>query len=286
MPTLVQFDFPMKGPWGDEMAVAFRDLADIIGRAPGLHWKIWTENESEETGGGIYLFDDEERALAYVEEHTARLEGFGVTDIRAKIFQVNEPLTALTRGPSATEVSTDAPELGRVTDRRPPFKYSALTRVWFSDTDAQGVVYYGRYLPYFDHARTEYHRHLGGLGIDGAEFVMRASNVEYHAPARFDDLLECFVRVQPLGRTSVSYDLCALRLPDDTLMVTATQTLVLDRPRDASPDADPRRCARAGSRVRGRRPPRVTRGVASAASLRRTLCSPRRATRKVRERER
>ena len=58
---------------------------------------------------------------------------------------------------------SDASELGRVTDRRPPFKYSALTRVWFSDTDAQGVVYYGRYLPYFDHARTEYHRHLGGF---------------------------------------------------------------------------------------------------------------------------
>ena len=55
------------------------------------------------------------------------------------------------------------PELGRVTDRRPPFKYSALTRVWFSDTDAQGVVYYGRYLPYFDFARIEYHRHLGQL---------------------------------------------------------------------------------------------------------------------------
>ena len=68
----------------------------------------------------------------------------------------------------------DTVELGRVTDRRPPFKYSALTRVWFSDTDAQGVVYYGRYLPYFDHARTEYHRHLGTLGIPGTEFVMRA----------------------------------------------------------------------------------------------------------------
>ena len=118
-------------------------------------------------------------------------------------------------------------ELGRVTDRRPPYKYSALTRVWFSDTDAQGVVYYGRYLPYFDHARTEYHRHLGGLRLDGAELVMRASDVEYHAPAGFDDLLECFVRVERLGRTSVAYDLCALRLPDDTLMVTATQTLVL-----------------------------------------------------------
>ena len=118
-------------------------------------------------------------------------------------------------------------ELGRVTDRRPPFKYSALARVWFSDTDAQGVVYYGRYLPYFDHARTEYHRHLGRLGIDGAEFVMRASTVEYHAPARFDDLLEIFVRVSRLGRSSVAYELCALRLPDEALMVTATQTLVL-----------------------------------------------------------
>jgi len=118
-------------------------------------------------------------------------------------------------------------ELGRVTDRVPPYKYSALTRVWFSDTDAQGVVYYGRYLPYFDHARTEYHRHLGNLGLEGAEFVMRASTVEYHAPASFDDLLEIFVRVSRIGRTSLAYELRALRLPDETLMVTATQTLVL-----------------------------------------------------------
>ena len=125
---------------------------------------------------------------------------------------------------------TRGPELGRVTERRPPFKYSALTRVWFSDTDAQGVVYYGRYLPYFDHARTEYHRHLGTLGmhdVAGAEFVMRASSVDYHAPARFDDLLECFVRISRLGRTSVTYESVALRLPDDALMVTATQTIVL-----------------------------------------------------------
>jgi acyl-CoA thioester hydrolase len=121
----------------------------------------------------------------------------------------------------------DALELGRVTDRRPPFKYSALARVWFSDTDAQGVVYYGRYLPYFDHARTEYHRHLGRVSIPGYEFVMRASSVEYHAPARFDDLIEAYVRVSRIGRTSVMYECAAYRLPDDTLMVTAQQTLVL-----------------------------------------------------------
>ena len=122
---------------------------------------------------------------------------------------------------------TDAPELGRVTDRLPPFKYSALTRVWFSDTDAQGVVYYGRYLPYFDNARTEYHRHLGGFATPGREFVMRASAVEYHAPARFDDLIEAFVRVSRIGRSSMTYECAAYRQPDDTLMVTARQTLVL-----------------------------------------------------------
>ena len=122
-------------------------------------------------------------------------------------------------------------ELGHATDRKPPFRYAACTRVAFSDTDAQGVVYYGRYLPYFDFARTEYHRNLGRIdGEARAEFVMRASNVEYHAPARFDDLLEVFVRVVRIGRTSMTYDYAAYRLDsddNDTLVVTATQTVVL-----------------------------------------------------------
>lgn len=48
-----------------------------------------------------------------------------------------------------------------------PFAYSALTRVWISDTDARGVVYHSRSMPSFAQARTEYHRHLGSLGIDG-----------------------------------------------------------------------------------------------------------------------
>lgn len=120
-------------------------------------------------------------------------------------------------------------ELGRVTDRKPPFKYSSLTRVGFSDTDAQGIVYYGRYLPYFDSARVEYHRHLEMLRTapQTREFVMRANTIEYHAPARFDDLIEVFIRVSRIGRSSLTYDCAAFRVDDDALMVTATQTLVL-----------------------------------------------------------
>ena len=119
-------------------------------------------------------------------------------------------------------------EFGHVTDRKPPFRYAAYLRVAFSDTDAQGVVYYGRYMPYFDLARVEYHRHLGEIEEDGAaELAVRASSVEYRAPARFDDLLEVFVRIDRIGTTSVTYVLAAHRLDDDTLMCTATQTLVL-----------------------------------------------------------
>ena len=118
-------------------------------------------------------------------------------------------------------------ELGRATDRKPPFKYSALTRVGFSDTDAQGIVYYGRYLPYFDLSRTEYLRHLGLLGRRGpGEFVMRAIEVEYFAPARFDDTIEVFCRQGRIGRTSATFEHAAYRLEDDVLMVTAQQTLV------------------------------------------------------------
>ena len=64
---------------------------------------------------------------------------------------------------------------------------------------------------------------------------MRASTVEYHAPARFDDLLEVFVRIERVGTTSVTYDHAAYRVEDDALMATAKQTLVLIDPADRKP---------------------------------------------------
>ena len=109
-----------------------------------------------------------------------------------------------------------------------PFKFSARTRVGFSDTDAQGIVYYGRYMPYFDLARVEYHRHLDMLRTEPSDrqFVMRAMTVEYHAPARFDDPIEIDVRVKRIGTSSVTYEFAAY-LEGEALAVTATQTLVL-----------------------------------------------------------
>ena len=113
----------------------------------------------------------------------------------------------------------------------PEYAYSTRTRVGFSDTDAQSVVYYGRYNPFFDLARTEYLRSLGVLHRElGGEFVMRANDVEYFAPARFDDELEIHIRVSRIGRTSMTYEFAAFKVPEGTLLVTAHQTLVfIDR---------------------------------------------------------
>jgi acyl-CoA thioester hydrolase len=108
-----------------------------------------------------------------------------------------------------------------------PFKFSARTRVGFSDTDAQGIVYYGRYNPYFDLARVEYLRSIGQLHRQAeGDFVMRANDVEYFAPARFDDELEIYARVSRIGRTSITFQFAAYKMPEDSLLVTAHQTLV------------------------------------------------------------
>ncbi len=53
MPTLLQIDFPMDGPWGDEMTAAFGGLAEDIAATAGLRWKIWTQNRETGEGGGI-----------------------------------------------------------------------------------------------------------------------------------------------------------------------------------------------------------------------------------------
>ena len=101
---LVQFDFAFSRPFGDAMASALKDLAESIAREPGLVWKIWTENQAAGEAGGIYLFTDDGSAQAYIAKHTARLRSFGIADARVKIFDVNDKLTAITRGPSGARI--------------------------------------------------------------------------------------------------------------------------------------------------------------------------------------
>lgn len=95
MRYLLQVDFPHNGPFGDELTAAMADLAKDIAHEKGLISKLWTENETEKEAGGIYLFETKEDATRYLQKHTERLESFGYSNIRGKLFVVNEALSAL-----------------------------------------------------------------------------------------------------------------------------------------------------------------------------------------------
>lgn len=99
MKYVLQVDFKMDGPFGEEMSTAFADLAKSINDEPGVIWKIWTENADAKEAGGVYLFETKEEAENYLEMHSARLTSFGLTDIRGKIFAVNEALSLINNGP-------------------------------------------------------------------------------------------------------------------------------------------------------------------------------------------
>ncbi|WP_281222691.1 monooxygenase [Photobacterium sanguinicancri] len=101
MAKLLQVDFDFNGPFGKEMATALVGLAESINQEPGMIWKIWTESAQDKLGGGIYLFEDEATAQAYLAMHSARLQQMGVNDVRGVIFDINEQLTSINKGPMA-----------------------------------------------------------------------------------------------------------------------------------------------------------------------------------------
>jgi len=115
------------------------------------------------------------------------------------------------------------------TTARPPYRFSTRLRVGFDETDAQAVVYYGRYFPYCDRARVEYQRHLHLLHSlpPGMEFVMRRTQCEYEAPARFDDELEVFIRTAAIGRTSWRQEFAVHHCESGALLARAEQVMVL-----------------------------------------------------------
>ncbi len=86
---------------GEEYDKAVSPIAESIAAVNGLRWKVWIVNEAESEAGGIYLFDDESSLQDYlagpivdnIKKHPA------LSDISAKVFDVMDKPTAVTRGP-------------------------------------------------------------------------------------------------------------------------------------------------------------------------------------------
>ena len=86
-----------------ELEAAFLDHAQPIADTPGLLWKVWLMNESEREAGGIYLFESEDAAQSYLDGPIVGglKTSPAVSNISAKLFDVLESHSAMTRGPLA-----------------------------------------------------------------------------------------------------------------------------------------------------------------------------------------
>ena len=82
-------------------------------------------------------------------------------------------------------------------------------RVYYEDTDAQGVVYYANYLKFFERARTEFLRDSGykqmRLMQEGMIFVVRRVDMILHGPARLDDNVIIKTELAKLGKVSFDF---------------------------------------------------------------------------------
>lgn len=104
--------------------------------------------------------------------------------------------------------------------------FSFPIRVYWEDTDAGGVVYHANYVRFLERARSEWLRSLG-IGQQRLRedhdivFAIRAMRLDFHAPARLDDVLSATVDTVEAGRASLAFRQSLLRDADGKCLVDA-----------------------------------------------------------------
>lgn len=81
-------------------------------------------------------------------------------------------------------------------------------RVYYEDTDAQGIVYHPNYIKFIERGRTEMLREAGFnqshlYAEKGEYFVMGEINIRYKASAKLDDELIVETAIQTIGGASI-----------------------------------------------------------------------------------
>jgi acyl-CoA thioester hydrolase len=117
--------------------------------------------------------------------------------------------------PSAMEVDQQVPSATQL-------------RVRYADTDAAGIVYYARYLAFFEAGRAEALRQLGSLDAEVAACALAApvleATIRYRAPAAFDEVLVIQTKVADIdsGRFRFAYE---IRRATDHVLIATGETL-------------------------------------------------------------
>ncbi|AEC02001.1 YbgC/FadM family acyl-CoA thioesterase [Parasphaerochaeta coccoides] len=99
-------------------------------------------------------------------------------------------------------------------------------RVYYSDTDAGGIVYHARYLDFAEHARTEMFRTISEMvvGAQGSQralmettglaFIISSATIDYKKPGFLDDILEIQTSVEDMKRFSMVFHQRVMRGED------------------------------------------------------------------------
>lgn len=116
---------------------------------------------------------------------------------------------------------------------RGEFRFMDRLRVRWTEIDAQNIVFNGHYLMYFDTAIAGYWRALAmpyaqTMSYLGGDLYVRKATVEYHASARYDDVLDIGVRCLRVGNSSIVFSAAAYR--QDTLLVSCELVYVFADP--------------------------------------------------------
>lgn len=98
----------------------------------------------------------------------------------------------------------EAPTSGRIDGGR----HILPLRIYFEDTDAQGIVYHANWLRFLERGRTELLRLLGlEHGIlrarRGLNWVVRRCTIDYLRPARLDETIDIVTRCGELRGASI-----------------------------------------------------------------------------------
>ncbi|MEA3506701.1 MAG: thioesterase family protein [Elusimicrobiota bacterium] len=116
-------------------------------------------------------------------------------------------------------------------------------KIYYADTDCGGVVYYARYLEYFERARTEWFESknlsVKKLPEDDILFIVKSAAIEYNAPAKYGDTIEVDIEAQKISGVSIDFSYTITNAKDSRLLVTG-KTRVVSINKDMRPVRIPR----------------------------------------------
>ena len=98
-----------------------------------------------------------------------------------------------------------------------PADFTYVHRVCYSDTDAAGFVYHGRYLEIFERSRAEW---LSQRGLSPTKLIhefgivmpVRELTMNFYKPGRLDDILYIDQVIEHRGRTQIAVKQTAKRI--------------------------------------------------------------------------